>query len=556
MSNERSTSAASPDLDLDAAATSYDIPGGDVARVVRHGRHLAARRRRFTASATAMLVLAGAFAVQDVFGRDPDREVPLAADGTLIRGPVGISWRMTTPEAGIGFGSNARGPAPLYALSTAAGERDFETARRNGTVWRSENGVDWVAASTLAGDFYLADLAGRDGRVYAVGTTTATAVPGTSRTAHNLVAGWSDDDGKTFSHTALSAIDLAGIAQKSRHSGVGSASVASGPRGTMIVATVQALLDVPELLPAGVTAPNGWVTTESGIDLLGGKAEGCPDAENQVKQMRGQDRPGEMSGFRCYEGEEKMSTRTPQEIFGVAARYSFGELGIGGDLLLAVQRQPVVFFAPPGTTDFERVEMPHQEPMHAPVLVEAHDDGFDVVAASGRVDGMTQKVVALHSADGRAFEAAAPLPDIMWPTAIGRVRGVTTVVGGTERGSVVAQRKPGGHWTSSALSSAVAPDAAAGKQANAVAAGIGDFGIVVAVVLSEDGQIASTRIVASRDGTTWEDSPLDALVDEPVRAVTRIVVTDKRAVVTVGVGDAPRSGAGPLPQRALIAVAT
>ena len=561
MSNDDETTttpevALDLDRDLVAAAAAYEIPRGDVIDVVRHGRHRAARRRRVTAVATVTVLLAAGLGVRELLGTNPAREVPLAASGTLSRGSVGITWRTATPEAGIGFASSARGIEPLYALSTAAGERDLAKARRYGTVWRSENGVDWVAASTLASDLYLADLASRDGRVYAVGTTTATAVPGGSRTASALVAGWSDDDGKTFSRAALPSVDLSEIAQKSRYSGVTSASVASGPRGTMIVVTVHAQLDVPKLLPVGVTAPNGWATTESGIDLLGEESNGCPGGEDQVKQMRGEDPPGEMGGFRCLEGEDKVSTRTAQEIFGVVASYTFDQLGVDGDLLLAVQRQPVAFYAPAGTTAFERVQIPQQTPVNAPVLVEAHDDGFDVVAATSDIDVRMQRVVALHSPDGRAFEEASPVPDIVWPLSIGRVHGVTTVIGGTQRGSLVAQRKPGGAWTTRALHDAVDPDVAAGKQAHAVAAGIGDFGIVAAVVLSDDrGESSATRIVASRDGTTWEDSAVDDLVGEPARTVSRVVVTDKRAIVTVGVGEERRSGSGPLPQRALIGVA-
>ena len=547
------------ELDLNDVAGHYDIPSGDLDRVVARGRRLATRRRRGVVTLTAVAVVATGIAAVNVLTPSADHETPVAAGGgNLSRGAAGIQWQTANPDLALGMSSEASGgSASLYALSTAAGEIDFAKARRNGVLWRSDNGVDWAAASTLPTDLYLSDLAGDDDRLYAVGTTAPTAASG-AKAVPDLIAGWSDDAGRTFSRTTL-PIDLRALAAHSTHSGVSTASVASGARGTLIVVTLNANLDVPKLVPDGVSARYGWVFSDTGVELLAGNTPvdgsscaGMEDGQlNKVREVG----PTDMGWFRCGDPADPASSGA-KELFGVSHAFTWADLGIEGDVLMAVRHEPVLFHAPAGSTAFERVPLPDSTVAAGQVLVEAHDGGFEIVAAAA-YDRAPKPVVVMHSDDGRTFGEPRALPDIVWASSIGRVRGVTTIVGGTDIGSAVVQADGTGGWVSRDIASAVDPKVLGNGQAHVIGAGMGDFGIVAAVVVSDErrDQI-SYRLLASRDGTTWEDRPLQDMVDDAIRSVTRVVVTSNRAVVSVAVGAPGKDRRGPSKQVALVGVAT
>lgn len=72
-------------------------------------------------------------------------------------------------------------------------------------------------------------------------------------------------------------VDMAAVGAKALRASVGDTEVAAGPDGVVAVARLFAMLDVPALLPAGVKAPNGWVATATGVDVLGaGIPAACP----------------------------------------------------------------------------------------------------------------------------------------------------------------------------------------------------------------------------------------------------------------------------------------
>lgn len=563
--NHRGNADLDRDLDLARAAASYDIPPGDVSSVVGRGRRLAGRRRNGVVAATILALVASAAGVQSLLSDGDDgREVPLATEAGVVRGDTGLTWRVTTPKEGLGALGTVEGPfgdGALYALSTAPGERSSEKTRMNGVVWRSADGVDWAQASRVDADLHLADLATGDGRIYAVGTTTPTAATGTgsaaARAAYDVVAGWSDDDGASFNRATL-PLDLRALSSAGSKVGVSGARVASGPRGTLIAVTLTATLDVRRLLPDGVDAPHGWVVTATGVDLLGDQRNGCDD----VEKLGRLEQRGDLTGFTCPRDGKNGKVLTAQEIFGVTGSYSFDELEVRGDLLAAVRRQVALFHAAPGTTDFRRVESPRTNPVFGPAFVEAHDGGFEVVAASGADAGSGQQgVVHLHSADGSTFGDAATLPDLAWVTAVGRVQGATTIVGGTvDRGSMIVRSTGEGNWTTAPLAAAVDPAVVDGKRVEAFVAGIGDFGIVVSALVidgRDGGRLDETRVLVSRDGVRWSDTPLrDIVGDRTVRGISRIVVTANRTVVTIATGECGGGCDGPTEQVAAIGVST
>ena len=549
------------ELDLSTAADAYDIPAGDITSVIGTARRAAARRRATVGVLAVVAVVTGAVSLQAI---DDDRttEVPLAAEGgDVVRGDAGVSWRIAVPDAGLGGiglpgDTVGVGTGPLYALSTAAGERLSDEFRRNTVLWQSTDGVDWTAVSALDGDLYLADLAASDGRIYAVGTIAPSG--GASRSAPPaLVAGWSDDDGKSFARAAL-PLELAAYDPQTTSLGITGASVGSGPAGTLVVASVAAVLDVPRLLPDGVTAPNGWVTTTTGVDLLGSERNGCDDnTKAELEKLGREVSPGEMSGFRCASDIDR-DGRSPQEVFGVIGSYTFEQLGVDDELRNLVLRQPVVFHAPTGSTTFTRVELPETDPVYGTPLVETSDAGFEIVAVSGTLGMTSSGAIALRSADGRTFSDPSPIAGIEWVTAIGRVRGTTTIVGSNERGAVIARSDGAGGWRTSPLAQAIDPDLLGNRVAYPQVAGIGDFGVVVSVVLSDpsgDRGAPEPYLLVSRDGTRWSDGPLADLVpDQKIRSVSRVVVTGERVVVSVAVGDVAREG--PSPQVALVGFAS
>lgn len=558
---------------LAAAARALDIPPGDPAAAMRRGGRRRQRRHRgLTGLAVVALVatVAGAVSVLD----DPESEISVATSAGLNRGDVGITWRAVTPESGLGYAPRIGTSAPLYALSTAAGQRELkEDVPR--VLWRSDDGIEWTAVSSSVEDLFVSDLASRDDRVYAVGTGPAGAAPAGQRPVPPLMVGWSDDGARTWDRASL-PLDLQGLVSKTLRLNVASTTVASGPEGTVIAGVLDGGLDVAALLPDGATAPNGWATTATGVDVLGPARESvCPagsltpeammERRRDVRVITGEaEKPGEVYPTTCLPENQELSNAgredfvqvPPQDARGVVASYTWEQLGVDGDLLRAVRRQPVAFAAAPGSTEFSRVDLPDLDPVGGPILLDAGGGGFDLVATTARTqtaketDGV--QLMVLHSDDGRAWTAGPASGASIWASAAGRVGGVPTVVGQSADGASVLRSSDGG-WTSTSLSS-VMSDTPAGADLSLMHAAIGPFGVVATVAVSRPMPEATDlatfrpppvdeRILVSRDGATWQEYKIDDLAGRPVRNIIRVAVVGKRVAVTVSVK--PESGDGP-----------
>lgn len=540
------------DLDLERAARAYAVPAGDVDAVVRRAARRQSRRHRAVVGLSVVALVAATTAGVELLADDPATTVRTAT--APVRGDAGVVWQRLAPMSGLGFSTQADPAAPLYALSTAPGEADLrpDEAMARRVLWRSEDGVEWTALSTLGADLFVSDLAARDGRVYAVGTGPATAAVG-GRPVSPLLAGWSDDEGRTWQKAPL-PLDLEAIAARSTRSAVETTSVAVGPHGTVVAGVLHARADVNALLPAGVSAPDGWALSATGVDLLGpDRGPRCPEGtrppdEEKVAVPPEAQSSGEVQAGFCLAGDgNRVVTVSPQDLRGVIASYTWADLGVDGDLLRAVRRQPVAFLAAPGSDRFERVALPDVESVRGPVLLDASPEGFTLVTTTGAgwaPDGPPGTLTVLTSIDGATWrlDDAVSGPDV-YAAATGRVGGALTVVAHRRGGGVVLRREGSGGWTTTALSDIVDPAVHKGKEVFVSGAGVGPFGVVAAVMVASDRETLDHRVVVSRDGRTWGDSSLEELAGRPVRNVIRAAVVGDRATVAVSV--TPKDGDRP-----------
>ena len=557
------------DLEHDLATAADRIPlgPGDVDKVMALGRHRRSRRQRAFGAVTAVALVAGVVTLVNA-----DRDVPTAvgAQDGMSRGDAALKWQVLSSTDGLGMGSDVNGAGPFYALSTAPGQADVGKQRPSRVLWRSDDGVEWTAATTLGNDLFLSDLAPSDGRVYAVGTAPAQA--GVKRRG-DLVAGWSDDGGKTFSKKVL-PVDWSGIEGHSTTAELLNTQIASSSKGTVVTATIAAALDVPHLLPGGATAPDGWATTANGVDVLGPEkaTTPCPAGMSSARDAKAVDAAG---GKRVMTGEQP-DTRpksreveaewcfangakgegvmvSPQEARGVVRSYTWSDLGVTGDLLGAASHQLFGFFAPSGSDDFTRVDLGGVRADSN--FLDADASGFHVLTSIGGNGNTPVDTTDLHSADGASWTSVNGPSDLRWVTAAGTVGGRRVIVGDSGNGSVVARSDGAGGWTVAPLSSVIDPSLSNGRPVYALAAGIGPLGIVVAAMpdagASDSSTAPPTLLVFSRDGATWEDSPVDKIAGHAVGSPIHVVVSGQRAVVSLSGGSTPE-GQAPKPQTILV----
>ena len=552
--------------DLAAAASRLSVGSGDLDTVMSLGRRRRSRRQRVLGGVTAVALVAGLAAVVQ---RDDTTPTPVATMPALSRGDADLQWEVLSSTAGLGMsGSDVNGLGPFYAMSTAPGQTDVGKAHASRVLWRSDDGVEWSAATTLGNDLFLSDLAPADGRVYAVGTAPAQA--GVKRRG-DLVAGWSDDGGKHFSKTAL-PVDWARIEASSTTTELLSTQIASSDKGTVVTASVRAALDVPRLLPGGATAPDGWATTATGVDVLGPKKDNlnCPagtksarDAKmadagrgpNPVQNIDADTRPKsrEIEPEWCVSdnGSGEGVPVSPQEMRGVVRSYSFDELGVAGDLLSAATHQVFAFFAPNGSADFTRVDLGGVRADNA--FLDADSSGFHLfVSGNGNA---TVATTDLRSDDGQAWTSLAGPGEMQWVSAAGTVAGHRIVIGDGANGTLVARADGNGSWVVTPLSSVIDPAESAGRAVHSFSAGIGPLGIVIAASPESDKGDAQTLLVFSRDGNTWEDHPVQQIAGRPVGVPLRIFVSGTRAVVALS-GGSTNEGQPPKPQTILVGTAS
>ena len=226
---------------------------------------------------------------------------------------------------------------------------------------------------------------------------------------------WTDNGARTWQSSPLN-IDLAAVAAKSTTVDVGSLSIAAGSHGVVAVAGITAHLDLAKVLPAGVTALNGWAITDTGIDILAGGSScptgtsafpsGRPAPPTTVAPVAGASSgPGQLRSSTCFRSDGSAVSVTPEQAHGVARSFTWPELGIDGDLLLAVEATPMTFWSADGAS-FQRVDAPLAH--LGSVQVTTADDGFAMVAQRALGAGTTAAV--LRSGDGRHWAAAAAAP--------------------------------------------------------------------------------------------------------------------------------------------------
>jgi hypothetical protein len=535
-------------------AARVPVPPGDLPAVVARSRRR--RQHRAMAAGTSLAVVAATItglALNRGGGGSRQVSVGVAATNPPVRqGDAGIRWQRSTPHAGLGYAYSVSAAGSLYAISTAPG-----VSQPNGptsALYTSSDGVDWTAA-TGPSDLSLADLAAIGNRLYVVGTGSATAVVATPK------VGYTDDKSGTWHQTAL-PIDTGAITAKASMLNGEVIKIAAGPKGVVAVALISAVLDIPKLLPAGVTAPNGWALSATGIDVLGtgpvcpvGTSSSKPGLSSRkagVVVPTGESSPGpsQLSPTPCFAADGgSYAMVKPQTSRGVVASYTWAQLGVSGDLLQAAQGEPFVFFSTDGST-FKRIALPVSISSTALVQVAADASGFSLL-----MEDSSGAASVFHSTDGSTWQQDPALPggfsDV---TAVGRLGGRTVVVGNTSTGVQGTQTAPapaaapaaatldGGSWAVSSLRGVLT---SADTKAVVEAADVGPLGVAVVV-----GGASTTDVLFSQDGTTWSDQPLSQLVTGDITDVANVVVTANRAVVTVQL--ATPKQVGPVPEAVVV----
>jgi hypothetical protein len=553
--------------DLTTAADRMSIGFGDVDMVISRARHRRARRQRVVGGVTAVALVASLATIANL---DRDAKTPLATQPALARGDADLHWEVLSSTEGLGMtGSGVNGAGPFYALSTAPGQADVGKARASRVLWRSDDGVSWTAATTLGNDLFLSDLAPADGRVYAVGTAPAQA--GVKRRG-DLIAGWSDDGGKTFNKKVL-PLDWNGMESNSTSVTLLDTQIASNDTGTVVIAAVRAALDVPRLLPNGVAAPDGWATTATGVDILGPEKDtvNCPPGTRSAAEAKMADAAGRATVVANDQPDTRPKAReiepawcisddrsgqgvavSPQDSRGVVRSVTFSELGVSGDLLSAATNQVFAFFAPEGSTDFTRVDLGGVRGDSS--FLDADDGAFHLFASASGTGYTPADTNDLRSEDGKTWTSVPGPANLSWVAAAGTVGGQRIVVGDSGDGTMIARADGAGGWVVTPLSSVIDPSITGGRPTHSLSAGIGTLGVVIAAAPEMDPNASSeqsVRLVFSRDGNTWEDQPIEKVAGHSVGTPLRIFVSGQRAVVALSGGSA-REGEAPKPQTVLV----
>ncbi|HZN14285.1 MAG TPA: hypothetical protein VFB78_08475 [Acidimicrobiales bacterium] len=496
-------------MDLDNAARRINLPSGDVDAVTARGATLARRRHRAVAGGLALSLTALSAGLYIRISHP--KPVPLATTSNVAqRGDVPIRWEKVTSKSGLGF-TTVMSEDALYAVSTGPGPARVEDTRR--VVWKSDEGIDWSAVTELKGDLYVANLADRGGRLYGVGTGPANAAAAGRKPVPDLVVGASDDGGQNWNKQTL-PVDVRAVSAKSRSVGVYAVDVATTKNAVVAIASLNADLDVPALVPAGQTAPNGWVITPSGVDVLGdgprcpagttSAPPGQPDKRAIMQEQNPNQDPQREYPYECYTADGTPQPVTPQEARGVKASYTFAQLGVDGDLLRAVRSEPMVFVADLQSLRFTRVDAPALSQLDGPGMLERDGDGLLIIGQKA-ADVANRKAgdpVLLRSADGSTWTPATAPTGMAWAQAIGHLGDRIAIVGDTGNGPSLWVADGAGGWSATSLDGAVDPDVRQGAEVGLVSAAVGRLGVVAVVSVLPDRIAKQGGVTAVRDGYT------------------------------------------------------
>jgi hypothetical protein len=499
------------DLDLRKEGRSLAIPSGDVDAVVGRGATLARRRHRAIAGGMAVILAASAVSYM-ALTRDGKPTRVLIGDGPtteIRRGDAGIRWEKVPVRSGLTWTNNRS--EGLYAVSTAPGRGDPNNPDMRPVLWHSADGVEWADVRAL-GDLYLGDLADRGARLYGVGTGPASAAVAGKKPVSDLVVGWSDNGGRDWARRNL-PVDVRAMAAKTRRIGVGQVEVAATDQAVVAVASFIGELDVPALLPDGQTAPNGWVTTDNGVDVLGDGPE-CPAGTSSTppdergskprRQETNNEPPGEQYSYECFKADGTAESVSPQDSRGVKASYTWEQLGVNDDLRRAVRNEPFVFVAAAGTTDFTPATVPALSGKLGNALLDTNGDGL-LLVVNERGDLKSRgepKSVVLRSTDGRTWSAAPTPPGFQYALGLGRLGQRTALLGGGAGGATMWLANPDGTWSPSSLAGAVDPEASKDARVELVGADVGPLGVVAVVSVVRDHIAEKGGVKVTQNGYT------------------------------------------------------
>lgn len=555
---------------LQTAASSIDIQPGDLDRVVSRGAGRRRRNKRLGRGATALVLVVSLIASVNAFGSRDDG-VPLrVGSGEVLRGDIPIEWsrQETSPLGWVGSIEEVSGT--LYTLSTAPGER---AVNGQGVVWHSDNGIDWSPRDRPGDLYYLSNLAAAGDRLYAVGTTPATARTTRGKEVGDPVVAWSEDGARTWQRTRL-PIDMEDIAAHSSDVSImEGAEVAASERGVVVVTRIAADPDLSILLPPGTDPSNGWVAGPTGIDILASSAPECPGGSFQSKHAWGREPSGRVSGVPCFvpaEGPNGEAPPTalpeagppeatnqwhraeasPQEVFGVKATYTWDELNVGDDLREALLGKPILSRAEVDGT-FRHVQGVMPDDTSDAKIVAAPDGSFVLFVA-------TQSGVNVStSADGSSWQSAPKLSRFKgiiqtgwvddrlvlegWPDS------QTNMIGALET-DVVAIGLPAEGWQEIDLREiANMQGSPMGEILWANMSSTSSTGIAITIrkVNAGDHPGGIQQLLLSRDGVTWSVISLDEVLGAHVLNV-QVAATPRGLVVfadldSTGDGDPERS---------------
>jgi hypothetical protein len=457
-----------------------------------------------------------------------------------------LTWRTATDTSGLYMATSlSAAGSDQYAVSTGPGLAPTAGQQTPSYLYRSTDGSSWTVVKEADSTNSLAYLASSGGTIYAVGTGTASAGTGSGVQSVSVEAntnGGSDWQGKDLP-LDLSAPDGALTAYNT------ALSLAVGPSGAVAVVGINADLDVAKLLP-GVKVGD-WTATSDGVDLLGarntavcGSTSGS-DATVQAKTeaqraaaykaggavtytprtITGTQIPtsAQLQDVACFDSSGQNTGELPaDQAFKVTGTYSWSSLGLSPQAILAVQGEPIVFYAP---VNFYSSSSPGFRQVDLPVDVQSADleltsgpSAFALVAPEG--DGAGPNVL-LTSSDGQTWTAGADLP----ASSDGNVDGlaylegnlVATASGSQPNSDSEAYTLDGDAWSTADVPCQFGTEAA------------GPLGIALVGTVGSGSEWA---VCFSPDGTHWSTTSLQALVGGAIDSA-QAVVTDDAVVVTV-----------------------
>lgn len=172
----------------------------------------------------------------------------------------------------------------------------------------------------------------------------------------------------------------------------------------------------------------------------------------------------------------------PQAVQGVVRSFTWEQLGIGGDLLAAVQGRPVTFWSQDGSA-FQRTTLPDAHLNSVDVV--AADDGFTLVAMSSAPSKEAAGTVALQSTDGRTWTALATPPLSGVARAVGQL-GARIALVGLGPGDPTVSVLQGAAWSTASLRDALDPVVVDKASLSLDNAAVGPLGIVAVLSVMPD----------------------------------------------------------------------